>query len=239
MLALGLAAALAAPVLGQNGNLGSIHVAWHRCAGTPGAERNLQFDRRDPARKDTLVVSWRPGGAGWEKFLASDCQMYFHDSEGDSIAPFWQLGHKGRNKRGLLVFVDPSADSARCPNLWQASTEGGAQYDSFHNFGKLRFAFYVAASQAFDIEGQRTYQAARLIFDHSQVDSLPGADRPMVIELAWWKAYYGLEFHKAYTEGDRYVTINDPTGEHLRRFLARRHGERPRPWPWATAKEGR
>jgi hypothetical protein len=105
-------------------------------------------------------------------------------------------------------------------------------------FGRLQFAFYVAASQAYPITGGRPYVVANVFISHGKADSLAGWDRPIVIELAWWRGYFGLQYHKEYALGEhRYATVNDPTGEYLRRFLDRQVQLRPKPWQPRTPKQ--
>jgi hypothetical protein len=229
-----------APTMDRGVSPGSIHLAWHRCAGSPGAERNLQFAGGGRDLTDTLVVTWDPGGSVWDDYVAGYAALYFYDAAGDSLAPFWRFGARGQNKRGLLVNLDAPADTGECSSVWRAPTDGGTQYDDFGQFGKLRFTFAVAASQAYPLEGGRRYHVANILLRHDQADSLRGADRPMIVELAWYQGYFGISYHKEYAQGpDRFVTINDPDGENLRRFLADYRLRRVKPWEMPPRRKGR
>ncbi len=226
-----LLAILVGPVRGADLPPGSIGIAWHRCPGEPGAAQNLQFAPREGPGQDTLVLTWDPGGSAWDDYLACLATVHFYDAREESLAPFWRFGSRGLNKRGLLVNIDPPPDTSACPSVWRASADGGPQYDMFHNFGRLRFTFYVASNQAYPLDGGVSYHVANLFIRHDAADSLQGWDRPMIVEFVWWKGYFGLYFHKEYAQGERrFATLNDPTGEYLRRFLERRRSRTAKTW---------
>jgi hypothetical protein len=206
-------------------------MAWHRCAGEAGAARDIAMRAGEPGRRDTLVVSWDPGGVVWDDFIAVYGGINFYDAAGDSLLPFWNFGNRGTNRRGVLINLEAPADTARCPSVWRSHTEGGTQYDYYGQHGRLRYTFYVPMSQAYPLHGGRRHHVANVVLSHQLVDSLAGAQRPIVLELAFFNGYFGTSYEKEYTSSpDRYLTINDPTGEHLRRFLERGRGARPKTW---------
>jgi len=210
---------------------GSIGIAWHRCPGTPGSAVNLQLDTRSPKLQDTLVVAWDPGGDTWDDYIACLGEVRFHDAVGDSVAPFWQFGGRGRNKLGLVMNLHSLPDSSDCPSVWRNDPDGGSQYDLAYNYGKLRFTFYVAITQGYPIKGGAPYHAANIYLRHDKADSLAGAMRPMIVEFVSWRGHFGATYSKEYTQGERrFASINDPTGKYMREFLARRGTHEIKPW---------
>jgi hypothetical protein len=192
---------------------------------------NLQLDAHSPILQDTLVVTWDPGGSTWDDYVACLGEIRFHDAVGDSLAPFWRFGGRGLNKMGLLMNLNPLPDSASCPSVWQNNPDGGSQYDLNYNVGKLRFTFYVAINQGYPIQGGTRYHVANVYLRHDKADSLAGARRPMIVEFYSWRGHFGATFSKEYIQGEhRFASINDPSGEYLKRYLARQGGHQVKPW---------
>ena len=182
-----------------------IYLTWRAPYGTPRALTDLAVTAGDTTLEDTLYLTCDLGTDS-PKLNAMTGTLRVHAQVGDTLAPYWQLGHA--TEEPLRVRVLWEADSARGVRWpWNGLPGAGAiHYDFDRGGGELRIIYAVPSTMARPIAYGDRFVLARLAFRRPA--SRADTRHPVCIE--WAKATLGLGegFEPEVTRGERFVSWN-------------------------------
>jgi hypothetical protein len=157
-----------------------IFLSWHQPYGLPGATDTLTLDCGNPARTDTLFMSFDPGITS-TSYLGFTAALWFQPLEGDSLESIWESPSATGLPLWMRLEFDPDSASG-CPSPLLVSGAGGAAYHRTPDGGRiLRMVHAVGSGDTVTVEAGRRYGMARLIL--RQPSRSPGCRQ--AVRIRW------------------------------------------------------